>query len=473
MLGIGLDFGTTNSTLAIFDGRTVSYIAIDDEDGYDVVMPTANYMDRDYTATVGTEALNNYLEFNQGRQIILEEVSLGTIRVTHGESNMLRGREDNGGDTTVALDVHAKVDKNMPGLLLRGLKRWLGMGSIETIDIFGIKYNVEALITPILAHIKRRLHRSIYKKPLSIHIGRPVQFEKDTIGGNRMAIEKLGKSVRYSGLPEPEFFPEPLGAAISFMADEKPCAGERLLAFDFGGGTLDLCVIKIESNGFSIQATHGIPIGGDHINQLIYETKIFPELGKGLIVRTAHLDIVAEELFPFAKFEDGLLNWHQTHTLNHEDYLDKIDTALYSNRQDKKTIEKLTRLRELITWNYSYSVIKAIEQAKISLSEKDIALIEVPELDLSVEITKPEFKQIIVSLLDKIDGAVDRILEKSGLDEECVDHLISTGGSSLIPEVQRMLANRFPGRVKAHSEFKGIAAGLAIANYHGYKYSCD
>lgn len=472
MLGIGLDFGTTNSTLAIFDGKTVSYIGIDDEDN-GVVMPTANYMDRDYTATIGTEALKDYLVLNQGRQVILEEISLGSIRVTHGESNMLRGREDNGGDTSVSIDVHARVDKNMPGLLLRGLKRWLGMGNIETIDIFGVRYNVEALITPILAHIKKRLHKSINTKPSSIHIGRPVQFEKDSAGGNEMAVKKLGKSVRYSGLPEPEFFPEPLGAAISFMADEGLSVGNRSLVFDFGGGTLDLCIIKTESNGFSIPATYGIPIGGDHINQLIYETKIFPELGKGLMVRTAHFETVTKELFPFEKFEDGLLSWQQTYTLNREDYLDKIDTRLYLNRQDKEVKEKLTRLRELITWNYSYSVIKAIEKAKISLSEMDTAWIEVPELDLSVEITKTEFEQIIDSLLDKVGHSIDNVLEKSGLDAGCIDHLVTTGGSSLIPAVQRMLAYRFRGRVKPHSEFKSIAAGLAIANYHGYKYSWD
>lgn len=288
-----------------------------------------------------------------------------------------------------------------------------------------------------------------------------------------MAVKKLGKSVRYSGLPEPEFFPEHLGAAISFMSDEALSVGNRSLAFDFGGGTLDLCIIKTESNGFSIPATYGIPIGGDHINQLIYETKIFPELGKGLMVPAAHFETITKELFPFEKFEEGLLSWQQTYTLNREDYLNKIDTRLYLNRQDKAVKEKLTRLRELITWNYSYSVIKAIENAKISLSEMDTAWIEVPELDLSVKITRTEFEQIIDSLLDKVDHAIDKVLEKSGLDAGCIDHLVTTGGSSLIPAVQRILAYRFPGRVKPHSEFKSIAAGLAIANYHGYKYSWD
>lgn len=471
MTGIGLDFGTTNTTLAVYDGKTMTYVDIDTEDG-GVVMPTANYMDREYTATIGTEALEEYLALNQGRQVVLEEMALGSIRVTHGESNMLRGREDQGGDTTVSLEVHARVDKNMPGLLLRGLKRRLGMGGIDTIDIFGVRYRVEALITPILAHVRKRLNHHMGCRASSIHVGRPVEFETDSSGGNWLAVEKLRRSCRYSGLPEPVFFPEPLGAALSFMIDMPSKSGSRFLVFDFGGGTLDLCVIRKRAHGFDIPATHGIPMGGDHINQLIYQTRIFPELGKGLMIRTARFDTeVTGDIFPFKKFEDALLNWQQTHALNREEYLETIDTALYQNRRDEIVIEKLTRLRELITWNYSYSVIKAIEEAKISLSHHTSAWIEVGELNLAVRITRAEFEKIITPILDRIDRAITSVLVKSGWVDGSVHCVVTTGGSSLIPAVQQILSHRFPGRVTGHSEFKSIAAGLAIAGYHGYQYT--
>lgn len=470
-MGIGLDFGTTNSTLAVYDGSTVSYIRIDNAGENRFVMPTANYMSREFTATIGTDALYLYLELNQGRQVFLEEVSLGVIKVTHGESNTLRGRRDRGGDTTVAVEVHAKVDKNMPGHLLRGLKRWLGMGSIETIDIFGVRYGVVALITPILVHIRKRLSRRILNQTASIHLGRPVEFETDSTGGNQMAVDKLRQSCRYAGLPSPEFFPEPLGAALSFLVDTAPEKGAHILAFDFGGGTLDLCLIKTGTAGFTIPATYGIPAGGDRINQLIYRAKIFPELGKDLVVSTAQFETVTKEVFPFRKFEEGLLNWQQTYTLNREEYLDTIDTTLSLNRQDPEIVEKITRLRELITWNYSYSVIQAIEKAKISLSGRDSAWIEVAELDLAVKITRAEFERIISGLLDQTGLAIDRVLERSGLKAASIDSVIATGGSSLIPAVKDLLKKRFPGRVTAYSEFKSIAAGLAIANYHGLTYA--
>jgi hypothetical chaperone protein len=175
-------------------------------------------------------------------------------------------------------------------------------------------------------------------------------------------------------------------------------------------------------------------------------------------------------MFPFKKFEDAILNWQQTYTLNREEYLDTIDTALYMNRQDEEVSIKINRLRDLITWNYSYSVIKAIEQAKITLSSQESAWIEVGELDLAIEIPRQEFQQIIADLMDQIGRSIDVVLAKASMDERCIDRVITTGGSSLIPAVQRMLTNRFTGRVTTHSEFNSIAAGLAIANYNGYQY---
>ncbi len=79
MLGIGLDFGTTNSTLAIFDGRKVSYVAIDPLAPSPYVMPTALYLNVDYVPTIGTEAILQYLEENEGRLVRLTKEELGDL----------------------------------------------------------------------------------------------------------------------------------------------------------------------------------------------------------------------------------------------------------------------------------------------------------------------------------------------------------------------------------------------------------
>jgi hypothetical chaperone protein len=52
-----------------------------------------------------------------------------------------------------------------------------------------------------------------------------------------------------------------------------------------------------------------------------------------------------------------------------------------------------------------------------------------------------------------------------------VDVVVRTGGSSLIPAVMRIIEDHFSGRVVEHDPFTSVAAGLAIANYHGYTFT--
>ena len=52
VLGIGVDFGTTNSTVALYDGEHVRYLQLEPLDGGEV-MPTALYISRDRQAAAG------------------------------------------------------------------------------------------------------------------------------------------------------------------------------------------------------------------------------------------------------------------------------------------------------------------------------------------------------------------------------------------------------------------------------------
>lgn len=470
MIGIGLDFGTTNSTVSIFDGKSFSYIEIDDCSENKIVMPTANYMDKNLVATIGTNAIKNYLKQNQGRLIRLKKEELGTIKVTYGETSTFKGREEFAGDTTVEIQIHAMVDKDMPGHLFRGLKRWLGRSTLETIRVFGLDYRVVALVTPILSHIRKKTVNHIKSEISSIHIGRPIRFEGHENDVNLNALNKLKEACEYAEVPNPTFYPEPLGATLSYLHSSSAKPKDKILTFDFGGGTLDLSIINKTKEGFDILATYGIPVGGDKINQLIYSSKIFQELGKDCIVKGYSMEGPTEELFQFSKFENGLINWQQTYTLNTGEYMDIINKTLHYNRNNIKVTEKLDRLKNLINWNYSYSVIKAIEQSKIDLSNENQSLIDVTELGLSVTITKIEFEKIISGILKEVDEAINRTLNIANLEPERISKVIRTGGSSQIPSIINLLEKKFPDKVVEYDVFKSIAAGLAIANYFNYKF---
>ena len=75
-------------------------------------------------------------------------------------------------------------------------------------------------------------------------------------------------------------------------------------------------------------STAGTGLGGDRIDQLIFQELLFPLLGKGeswsRIVDGRDIDTP----FPFDDYEEGLLNWAITHTLNQNQYKSRLTTAI-------------------------------------------------------------------------------------------------------------------------------------------------
>ena len=67
-IGIGIDFGTTNSTAAVFDGERLSLVAL--ETG-NPIMPSATYIDRELQTMTGQNAIDRYIHDNTGRTVEL------------------------------------------------------------------------------------------------------------------------------------------------------------------------------------------------------------------------------------------------------------------------------------------------------------------------------------------------------------------------------------------------------------------
>ncbi|MDE0007083.1 MAG: Hsp70 family protein, partial [Gammaproteobacteria bacterium] len=97
----------------------------------------------------------------------------------------------------------------------------------------------------------------------------------------------------------------------------------------------------------------------------------------------------------------------------------------------------------------------------------DEAVLDIPEIDVEVSLTRGGFETLIADLLGQVEEAVDQTLALSGLPRDAIDVVLRTGGSSLIPAVHAILDQRFPNRVVDHDPFTSVAMGLAIADYHG------
>lgn len=455
-VGIGIDFGTSNSVAAIYDGETLQLVALGPAGA---IIPSATYIDRTFATSVGQEAIDRYILANTGRTVEL-------IPEVIGESFEFSGAT--GGDNvdpvdTVGTKIYgaAVVDSGLEGRLFRGIKRLLGDSRVHRLMVFEQPFRLVALITPLLLHIRKKIQESLPAVNYG-HLGHPVNFEGRDEHRNKVGISRLADAFKFAGIDDQTFYPEPIAAAASYLVENPDVEGDLVLSFDFGGGTLDLCILRRTVTSFEVVSTHGVAIGGDHIDQKIFRSLLFPLLGEGARWRRRGMDKEIDTLFPFGDYADLLLNWPISYTLNQNRYTAPITDFI---KQGGEEVEKLERLRDLIQQNLSYVVFQEIKEFKARLSYSDRAALDIPEIDVKVSLTRPEFEDLILDFLDKIQEAIDHTLSQSNLDIKDIDLVLRTGGSSLIPAIKKILEDRFPGRVVEHDPFTSVAAGLAISNY--------
>ncbi len=465
-IGIGIDYGTSNSAAAIFDGSTVHLVQLE---RHSVIMPSATYIDKDFRISTGQGAINHYIESNTGRTVELSAEILGEGRTTTGQIGD-KGLPEEG--NTQLVYGQSFVDGGQQGRLFRGIKRLLGSTDSPRLMVFDRAFRLVALITPLLLRIRKSIELqlpSAVTAPVIINhacIGHPVNFEGSAENRNRAALDMLSEAYGYAEFVNQAYYPEPIAAALSYLHEnqEQSAQSQILLAVDFGGGTLDLCLIRREQSEFEVMATHGIGLGGDHIDQVLFKKLLFPLLGKGERWKRAGEDREIETLFPFEEYEDLLLNWAISYMLNQN----KFTTPLMKRISvgDEASI-KFQRLYDMIKSNYSYLVFQCIKELKAELSEAETAKLDIPELDIEFELSRQEFELMIGDLLDKFSQSISDLLQRVDLQSSDIDLVIRTGGSSLIPAVKRILEAQFPGKVIEHDPFTSVAAGLAIADYEG------
>jgi hypothetical chaperone protein len=460
-LGIGIDFGTTNSVAAVFDGERVRLVGLE---GVDPLLPSATYIDRDLQTLTGQAAIDRYIQDNTGRtvELVPEVISETSQFVEHDDP------ENPAAVETITQKHYGKplIDSGLQGRLFRGTKRLLGDPRIRRLMVFEHPFRLVALITPLLLRIRRAIEAET-GPVAAAHLGRPVNFEGRDEFRNQTALARLAEAYRHAGVARQHFYPEPIAAAVSFLTENPHAAGEHLLTLDFGGGTLDFCVLRRTRNGFDVVTTHGIALGGDHIDQRLFRVLLFPLLGKGETWRRRGMDREIETRFPFEDYEELLVNWAVTYTLNQNRYSTPVRDCI---DQGGPGAVKFRRLNELIQRNLSYQVFQSIKDFKARLSDATEANLDIPEIDVDIRLTRAEFEVIIADQLVEVERALDATLERAGLRADQIDIVLRTGGSSLIPAVRRILEDRFPTQVVDHDPFTSVAAGLAIASYQGLEF---
>jgi hypothetical chaperone protein len=251
---------------------------------------------------------------------------------------------------------------------------------------------------------------------------------------------------------------EPLGAAYSYAS--RIAEPATILVADFGGGTSDFSVVRIERPGEGKRCTPlgyaGIGIAGDRFDYRILDRLVLPLLGKGGRYRSS--DQVLE--IPRRWFTD-FADWSRLALMRNPKTMAELERL----RRSALDPEALGRMIAVIEHELGYPLYDAVGKAKRALSAEDVTTFAFTGGGLSIgaEVTRLQFEEWIAEDIARIEGTVDRALEAARVEARAIDRVFLTGGTSLIPRVRRIFTDRFGGEaIETGGELTSIAHGLAL-----------
>lgn len=410
----GIDFGTTNSALSVFRNGTVEVVAVDGSDGAGELMRSVLYFNEENEVFAGHEAIHQYLS------------------------------------------------DGAAGRFMQSIKTFLPNTSFDSTEIFGKRFTIDDLVAIILRKIKARGEAHVGCPVESVVLGRPVVFSTDS-AKDAIAQQRLEKAARKAGFRNIWFQYEPVAAALTFEESLQP--GQERIVFigDFGGGTSDFSVIRVKGGAFArsdrrsdVLSLGGVYVAGDKFDSQIMWDKVAHHFGRYARYKTMGKDewnSVPKSIIY------TLCQWHRIPLLRARKTRELI-RVIKGTTDDRQAIE---HLENIISDNYGFFLFQAIEAAKCELSGREQSLIQFRERDLCIDevIGKQEFETLNADNFQQISACIDEVIAKSGLLPAQMDTVFLTGGTSRIPRIQALFADRF-GRDKLEQRdaFTSVVHGL-------------
>jgi molecular chaperone DnaK len=278
-----------------------------------------------------------------------------------------------------------------------------GDNDTPRVDIDGRLYTPQELSAMILQKMKKTAEDYLGQSVSSAVITVPAYFNDS----QRQATKEAGE---IAGLKVERIINEPTAASLAYGLDKKH-KDQKIVVFDFGGGTHDVSILELGDGVFEVLATDGdTHLGGDDVDEKI-------------------INWLSEEF----KKDEG------------------IDL-----REDPMALQ---RLRE------------AAEKAKIELSSTSQTEINLPYVTATASgpkhlvrtLTRSKFEQLIEDLVKRTIAPCETALKAAGLSKSDIDEIILVGGSTRIPAVQEAVEKFFGKKPsKGVNPDEVVAVGAAI-----------
>jgi molecular chaperone DnaK len=263
---------------------------------------------------------------------------------------------------------------------IRSIKRILG--TPERVPLVGQSLRTEQIAVMLFSMLKRDAEK---------FLGEAFTKAVVTIPANSKGLARHATKLcaGAAGLQVLTLINEPTAAAITYGLNTQE--DQTVLVYDFGGGTLDVTILRIHHGIFEEISSKGIGrLGGDD-----------------------------------------------------------LDVAL-GNLLAKRFQEKTGY--DILNSPYKTQFMLAVEKAKIELSDQDVTVARkaelVPERHLSLEeeIDRQSFEKEIMPLVVKSGTAIDEALKLRGLRPKDIDRILLVGGTSKIPLVRRLVSEKLAGK---------------------------
>jgi len=436
-LKVGIDFGTSNSGVAVSDGSQVRVLPIDPKNLVPEVVKTILYITKSHSCAIGQEAVELYYRDNVNRSRRFVKKWAGEIDYT-GSDGMYYVR-----------DVYVYVDELLPGRLLQYIKTGLRTKDYQGTQIFDRYYTLADLIAIYLFELKKRAEALLHEEITAVTLGRPVNFSAHP-ALDKAAEDTLRQAALQAGFHQVQLEFEPVAAALYF--ERSLTRPQNVLVFDFGGGTLDITIMRLgDPQRRTVYASGGIGIAGSDFDQAIIQKWLLPYFGRDKIEH--HADIL--------ELVNTIADWMALPDLSTPRVRHKIEKAI----QQGEAPVQLKALKSLIFNDLAFSFYNHVEAAKIELSSQGAAVIRLQEKDIDLwELyTRRQFETDIQQHQSRIEQVLLDTLAQSGLEIGQIDAVVRTGGSSSIPLFYEMLCRTFGApRVKTSNLFSSVTAGLAV-----------
>ncbi len=423
-MGFGLDFGTTNSSLALAT-----------ESGNVTVL---DFPTEENRATQSYRSLL-YLQ-------LLQEAGKKTIQSWSGPQGIERY-------------LNADDEK---GRLIQSLKSFLSSRGLQSTEVFGRRIQLEDLVARILTDIRLHSERRFGCAVRQAVVGRPVRFVGSrTAEDDDYAVARLSDALSRAGFEHVRFEFEPIAAAYHY--ETRLDHDELILIGDFGGGTSDFSLLNVGPNYRKrsneprvVLGNQGLGLAGDAFDAKIVRHLVSPELGAGTMLRSG------SKLLPVPGWVyHKLERWHHLSLLKSQETLNMLRSVARQALEPYKILHFLY----LVKHDLGYHLHRAVQRVKVELSRQESSEFHFVDGDVELrsEITRAEFERWIAEELHAIEGSVDALLATTAIDPKDVDRVFLTGGSSFVPAVRQIFTTKFGAeKIRTGDEFTSVASGLAL-----------